>query len=32
MIVVDGNRTLVMPPAEYEEWKWISGEKKVVWT
>ena len=32
MVVVDGNRTLVMSPAEYEEWKWVSGEKKAVWT
>lgn len=32
MIVIDDNRTLVMSPAEYEEWKWISGGKKVIWT
>lgn len=32
MIVADGNRTLIMFPAEYEDWKWLSGEKKVVWT
>lgn len=31
MIVVDGNRTLIMSPAEYEEWKWITEEKKVIW-
>lgn len=32
MIVVDGNRTLIMSPAEYEEWKWLSGEKETKWT
>lgn len=32
MLVVDGNKILSMTPSEYEEWKWINGEKKVVWT
>lgn len=31
MLVVDGDKILSMTPAEYEEWKWISGEKKVIW-
>lgn len=31
MLVVDDGRVLMMTPAEYEEWKWVSGEKKIVW-
>jgi hypothetical protein len=32
MLVIDGNRILSMTLAEYEEWKWMSGEKEVKWT
>ena len=32
MLVIDDNRILSMTPEEYEEWKWISGEKETKWT
>ena len=32
MLVVDGDRILAMTPAEYEEWKWASGQKEIKWT
>lgn len=32
MLVVDGDKVLSMAPAEYEEWKWISGQKETKWT
>ena len=32
MLVIDGDRVIAMTPAEYEEWKWMSGEKEIKWT